>query len=271
MDDGEVGPLTALSVNDARVVPGSSQLASIAGAYSTTPSADPAGHAATVFAELLRARGITVDGETKAGPAPASGQQIAAVDSLTVAEIVAQMLRFSDNNTAELLLKEIGLKAKKDPSSAGGAAVVLETLKGWGLNTEGVVVADGSGLDQTNRVTCDLLVRLLERDGPLGPLAAGLAVPQQNGTLRDRYEDSPAIDNVRAKTGTLSGVTSLSGWVASDIGSHIAFSYLMNMPDRAVEQTDLERQELLTELLTTYPDLPPMDQLEPLPAVTAGA
>jgi D-alanyl-D-alanine carboxypeptidase/D-alanyl-D-alanine-endopeptidase (penicillin-binding protein 4) len=266
MNDGEVGPLTALSVNDARVVPGGSQLAGIAGASSTTPSTDPPAHAAVVFAEVLRARGIVVDGETKAGPAPTSGQQIAAVDSLTVAEIVGQMLRFSDNNTAELLLKEVGLKAKKDPTTPGGAAVVLDTLAKWGFNTEGVVVADGSGLDQTNKVTCDLLVQILERGGPLGPLAAGLAVPQQNGTLRDRYEDSPAIDNVRAKTGTLSGVTSLSGWVASDIGSHIAFSYLMNMADRPVDQQDLERQELLTELLTLYPDLPPMDQLEPLPA-----
>ena len=270
LNEGEAGPLTGLSVNDARVIPGGSQLGRLESPSAATPAVDPAAHGSTVFAELLRARGVVIDGVAKSGAAPGTGQQLAAIDRLTIEESVAQMLRFSDNNTAELLLKEVGLKGKKDPSTAGGIAVATEKLNEWKLPMEGVVLADGSGLDQNNKVTCNLLVKLLERDGALGPLSAGLAIPKENGTLRDRYDDSLAFDNVRAKTGTLSGVTSLSGWVASDKGSHIAFAYVMNMPGESVESSDLRRQEQLTEALTTYPDLPPMNALEPLSALDAS-
>ena len=58
--------------------------------------------------------------------------------------------------------------------------------------------------------------------------------------------------------------------LSPDKGSHIAFAYVMNMPGESVESSDLRRQEQLTEALTTYPDLPPMNALEPLSALDAS-
>lgn len=262
--DGEVGPLSGLSVNDARQFSGS-QLASVGSASQAAPAADPAVLAAEVLKELLVARGIAVDGQAVRGQVPTTARQLADMPSLTVQEIVGQMMRFSDNSTAELLLKEIGKATSGSGSTDAGLAAVRKKLTEWKMPMAGVVLVDGSGLSPDNRVTCKLLVELLIRGGPNGALAAGLAVPRQNGTLRDRYQDSLAFDNVRAKTGTLNSVTSLSGWVNSDSGRFIPFSYLQNLGGSAVEPGDLQRQVNVTEVLMSYPQLPPTKDLGPSP------
>ncbi|MEZ5372216.1 MAG: D-alanyl-D-alanine carboxypeptidase [Microthrixaceae bacterium] len=155
--NGEVGPLSALSVNDARDRTDASDLAEIAGAANSEPAEDPPAHAAEVLRELLLARGVTVDGGFSSGEAPDEARQIAAIESPPVVDLVAQMLRFSDNNTAELLLKEVGREAGGEGSTEAGLEVEREKLDEWGIDTEGVVLVDGSGLSSSNRATCNML------------------------------------------------------------------------------------------------------------------
>ena len=266
--NGEVGPLSALSVNDARDRTNGSDLADIASGAISEPSANPPAHAAEVLRELLIARGVAVEGAFSSGDAPDQARQIAAVQSLPVEDLVAQMLQFSDNNTAELLLKEVGREAGGEGSTAAGIKVEMELLKKWGISTEGIVLVDASGLSSANRVTCTLLRRVLDHGEADGRLADALAVPGQNGTLRDRWVDSPARDAVRAKSGTLSIVTGLSGWVRTPAEFDLSFSFLVNRPGANIVQDDLIRQEQLTEAVLAYPQLPDPEKLavsEPRP------
>ena len=129
------------------------------------------------------------------------------------------MLTTSDDNTAESLLKEIGLVASGAGTRAAGSAAVLETLASWGLPTEGIVITDGSGLDRSNVLTCELLVGVLDHAGTSGTIHDALPVAGTSGTLADVFVGTPVQGVLRAKTGTLSGAKSLSGYYPATDGS----------------------------------------------------
>lgn len=247
--DNQVGPLSGLSVNDAKGYPAGEATGTV------HPATDPAAYAAGVLIDLLRARGVEVTGGPASGKAPGGLTTIAEVPSLPVSGIVGEMLAWSDNNTAELLLKELG-RTRDTPTTAGGIAVVEQHLRKTGVDTEGQVMVDGSGLDPTNRVTCRLLDGVLQNDGPKSPLAGGLPVAGKTGTLDDRFRGSPAAGKVRAKTGTLRDVSALSGWVTTDRGAELSFAYVLNTPNRRVGGADERRAEQLTEAMLSYPDAP---------------
>ena len=251
IDQAQVGPLSALSVNDGRTYP------AIAGAPAAPakPAADPAAYAAQALHELLVARGVTIAAPPGSGSAPADLTHVVDVPSLAMSQIVAEMLTFSDNNTAELLVKELGHAAAGQGSTAAGLDAIRQSLGTANLPIDGLALADGSGLDLGNRVTCDLLDAILAADGTAGPISTGLAVANGDvGTLEDRYRGSPAAGKVRAKTGTLRNVSALSGWVRSDKGHDLSFAIVFNTGDRQVNAGDLELEENLTEALLSYPD-----------------
>ena len=131
---------------------------------------------------------------------------------------------------------------RKEGSTAAGVAAIADSLKARGFDLTGVVIHDGSGLDPTDRATCRLLDRILQSDGADGPIAKGLPVAHQTGTLEDRYYRSPAAGKVRAKTGTLKNVTALSGWVHTDKGVDLSFSVVLDL-DRDVGGADLRFSE----------------------------
>src|SRR3546814_2695205 len=106
-------------------------------------------------------------------------------------DVVAQMLRESDNSTAELLIKELG-HGVGDPSTAGGLAVATAVLAEAGIEMSGVAMADGSGLSVDNRVPCDVLVDVLSGSEPAPTIRAGLAVAAETGTLAERLRGSDA-------------------------------------------------------------------------------
>jgi D-alanyl-D-alanine carboxypeptidase/D-alanyl-D-alanine-endopeptidase (penicillin-binding protein 4) len=209
----EGGPLGALMVNDG-VVPG----------VATRPS-DPALAAAQVFGGLLADRGVVVAGGWTRDVLPAGAPEITKVSSAPLVNQLQAILVNSDNNASELLLKEVGLKASGSGSTSGGAAAVLGLLESWGL-AEGVVVADGSGLSRENRVPCSVFADLLER---LADRLPGLlAVAGESGTLRSIFEGESVDGRLLGKTGTLSGVKSLVGYVPVENGSPVRFTILMN-------------------------------------------
>jgi D-alanyl-D-alanine carboxypeptidase/D-alanyl-D-alanine-endopeptidase (penicillin-binding protein 4) len=175
------------------------------------------------------------------------------------------MLTSSDNNTAESLMKEIGLSQRKEGSTAAGTAATTDLLAAQHFDLDGVVIHDGSGLDPDDRATCRLLDQILQADGPNGPIAAGLPVAARTGTLRDRYAKSPAAGVVRAKTGTLRDVTALSGWIHTTKGVDLSFSVILDL-GRSVDAADLRFAERVTEAALAYPETIDLATVSPLPA-----
>lgn len=212
----DVGPLSSLTVND--------------GADGWGPGArpfdDPAAGAASVFNELLRQRGVRVRGLPGSGALRPGSVEVAAVDSPTMAELAGQMLRESDNLTAELLVRELGLKVHGRGTSAAGALAVHQTLRDLGLPMKNVNIQDGSGLDPANRVTCRLLTAILQRGD--ADLERGLPIAAQTGTLYKRFLATPVAGHLRAKTGSIRQVAALAGYVDAASGRRLTFAYVLN-------------------------------------------
>jgi serine-type D-Ala-D-Ala carboxypeptidase/endopeptidase (penicillin-binding protein 4) len=257
----EAGPYDALMVNDSRVS-GDPQRAT-----------NPALGAATELTQLLAARHVSVGAAPAAGTAPAGSRVLASVHSAPMTDVVAEMLSTSDNNTAELLLKELGFVKAHAGTRAAGIGVVTRTLAAWGLPMAGVSMADGSGLSNDDRVTCQLFVGLLARHRPTDPLGAALPVAGRTGTLAGIFTGSPIAGKMRAKTGTLGNapynadppaVKSLSGYVALAGGGAIEFSLLLNasgtLTDQRVYRPIWDR---FAAVLATYPSRATPDQLAP--------
>jgi len=212
----EVGPLGALLLNDGVVL------------ASPIKPDQPALSAAQEFLRLLNERGVVVRGVAKIGTASVDLPVVASINSAPLSAIVEEMLTNSDNNTAELLLKEIGWQKLATGTRIAGAQVVQTTLQEMGLAIDGLVIVDGSGLDRGNRATCALLSSLLERDGGFGLLGSGLAIAGQTGTLHDLLADTKASDRLHAKTGTLTGAKALSGYVVYAPEKAATFSLILN-------------------------------------------
>ena len=254
----QTGPLSALSVNDGFAEWPAS------GAGPVEPAPDPAAHAAEVFRLLLEERGITVGAGARSGPAPAGAPVVAEHRSPPLREIVGQMLSESDNATAELLLKELGLQVEGAGTFAAGATAAARVLAEAGFDMTGTTVVDGSGLASGNAVDCDLLVDLLEHPPTAEAIAAGLAVAGETGTLAERWLGTPLVGRVRAKTGTLNQVTALAGQATTDGAGEATFALVVNVaePDRIQLET-VAAQQRLAELLVAHPDEPDLSAFAP--------
>lgn len=233
--DHESGPLSALTVNK-----GWGSFPSKANPRTPlAPSPDPAHTAADDLTLLLAQRGVTVTGGTASGPAPAGLPELTHLDSLPLSDILREMLTESDDQTAELLLKELGHSGGVG-STANGVVVLRKALAAAGLDLAGTIQVDGSGLDRGNRATCHFLTSLLAVSGPLSPLSAGLPVAAQTGTLKGRFGNTPAAGRLRAKTGTLDDVSSLSGFVQTVPGGSVTFSFITNGSPKTAPQAAAE-------------------------------
>lgn len=246
---GQAGPFSALTVDDGFAWPGGRAFT------------DPAAGAAEVLLRLLAEREVAVAGGSDSGRAPSEVHTVAEVASPPIEELVAQMLRESDNGTAELLVKELGRRVEGEGSTEAGLAVVRATVTRLGLPTEGLALRDGSGLDPGNRVTCRLLQGALAAAGANGPLAEGLAVAGRTGTLADRLRGEEVAGLVRAKTGTLRDVAALAGFAGRPDGPNAAFSLVVNGEDAVDDAFAL--QERLAATLLDHPRAPDLDELGP--------
>ncbi len=191
--------------------------------------ANPAAAAAQVFRVALRRAGLAVSGP-RPGTAAVGADQIAAVQSAPVGEIVQQVLSVSDNNAAEVLARHVALAMDEPASFVGGAAAVLEVLRSLGLDVAGSRLYDGSGLSRANRVTASLLLDVLSAGASsehprLREVVTGLPVAGFTGSLQDRFDrgEPEGRGRVRAKTGTLTGVHGLAGIAADRDGTLMAF------------------------------------------------
>ncbi len=248
----EAGPLGALMVDDGTLL------------GDPFKPAQPAVGAATAFTRLLRARGITVIAAPRSGVAPTDGVTIGEVISAPLGVLLGDVLANSDNNAAELLLKEIGLVDEGSPTRVAGLQAVVSVLEQRGISTNGVVLVDGSGLDANNRLTCSLLVDLLESFGSQSVLAEGLALAGSTGTLREQLTTPPALRRVRAKTGTLRTSKALSGFYEVSDGA-ITFSLLLNGPGVSNQSAYQPQWKSLMNALGAFSDEPRTQDLLPRP------
>lgn len=184
--------------------------------------------AARAMARALRARSIRVAGKTKTGRAPTGARRLARVSSPTVADLARLVNSPSDNFLAETLLKELGARFGAGGSTASGATVARKVAEGFGARPK---IADGSGLSRANSTSPRDVIALIAgiRGTPSrDEFEASLAVAGRSGTLSSRMRGTAASGNCRAKTGTLSNVSSLAGTCRSASGHTIAFALLMN-------------------------------------------
>ena len=198
------------------------------GRYGRFTSHDPALAAAQLFRLALVRAGVHVAGGAAHGVADDVAQPLASVDSATTAAIVHWMDRVSDNFVAEMLVKELGAVQGTGGTTAAGLRVVTGLLAAAGVPLDGVELADGSGLSLSDRLTPTALATLLSamwNDFEVRlELLASLPLAGRTGTLHDRMRGGAATGVVRAKTGTTSNASALSGFV----GDHYVFSILQN-------------------------------------------
>lgn len=184
----------------------------------------------TLLKEMLQQEGIVVNGEVSHGLVPPDAVVIATHLSPPLMDILRLMNKPSDNTIAELIFKTLGAEVKGEPGTwQKGQQVVGEFLGEMGAAFR---VVDGSGLSRYNLVTAELLVHLLVsvyNDFELMPdYVASLPIAGVDGTLKNRMKGMRAEKLLRAKTGTLSGVSALAGYTVTADSEVLAFSILIS-------------------------------------------
>ncbi len=238
---GNFTPIQPLMLDGGRMDPGARDGARVD---------NPAEVAGLAFAKLLGLDQKTVD----VVKTTADATQLASVSSAPISDLVENTIQISDNVSAEMLGRETALSRGGDPSFTGAVRESLAALSAAGLDPTGAVMSDGSGLSVDDRIPARLLGAILSAaaapsQGPddtefLRPIIAGLPVAGGDGTLDDRF--TPDADSaagrgvVRAKTGTLTNVSSLAGVVTDADGRLLVFAFMSNgvLPSKARPRLD---------------------------------
>lgn len=254
----EAGPYAGLMANDSRVE---------GDAYRWD---DPIAAAAEEFSRRLSAVGISNAGGGGRSDGDGSAMVLASIESAPLRDIVAEMLMTSDNNTAELLLKEIDYASGGEGTRLGGIEATRATLAGLGVPVDGLGLVDGSGLANNAMVRCETLVAALDRGDPT--VIDGLAVAGVSGTLSDVFVGSPLEGRLQAKTGTLGNppydqdppaVKALAGRYVSDGGERITFALLLNQFMINDQANYRPIWDDLASALAAYPSGPSLETLGP--------
>jgi serine-type D-Ala-D-Ala carboxypeptidase/endopeptidase (penicillin-binding protein 4) len=199
--------------------------------------ADPLGYAAAVLRMQLEANGVHVAGGVRRGAAGPEASLLLAFEGMPLHDIASLFLKYSNNFIAECLLKWMALGPAPAPEAKpaswpAGAAALRARLVALGIPLGEAKLVDGSGLSRANRVSARLLVEALRRGAAsfdAGPeLLAGLPIAALDGTLERRANG--ARGRVRAKTGSLDGVSSLAGFARTERGRELVFAVIVNAP-----------------------------------------
>ena len=228
-----VGPLSALTFDRARAA---------AGGWASDPRLQAA---IRLDAELERL-GIRVARTPARRRSRATGTALAAVASPRLGRLAEIANVRSDNFFAEILLKHLG---PRPGSTDGGARDAVAVASELGVSAR---LVDGSGLSRSNRATPEQVARMLARirDRPTwAPFFDSLPVAGREGTLSERMTKGPARDRCRGKTGSLTGVSTLSGYCQSVGGDLIVFSFLM---ERVKVEGARRLQDRMVEALARY-------------------
>ncbi|MDF1606207.1 D-alanyl-D-alanine carboxypeptidase/D-alanyl-D-alanine-endopeptidase [Nocardioides sp. YIM 152315] len=245
--DAVVAPIRSLWVDEGRPANGFGRVD------------DPSLAAATAFAAALARAGVEVIGIPEPRRADAADEELARVTSPPLGQLVEHTLATSDNEAAEVLARQTALAVGAPPTFAGGAGAVLDAIAALGVPTDGAEVYDGSGLSRDDRLDPDTLTGLLAVAGSaehpeLRTVVTGLPVAGFNGSLTERFVQdvaAPGRGAVRAKTGTLTGVSGLAGSVTDRRGAPMVFAFLS---DRIDPVDTLDARAALDEITAALAD-----------------
>ncbi|MFS0672237.1 D-alanyl-D-alanine carboxypeptidase/D-alanyl-D-alanine-endopeptidase [Ornithinibacillus sp. 179-J 7C1 HS] len=193
---------------------------------------EPTEYALEIFCRSLKKNGISYSGEVKTGKTPKDATQLFVRKSMSLAELSVPFMKLSNNGHGEIIVKELGKIKNGIGSWDSGLEVLNKTLEKLGVDTSKLVIRDGSGISHVTlippNVISDFLFRIQEKkwfDSFYRSLpVAGEADRMIGGTLHERMFGL----NVHAKTGTIMGVSTLSGYLTTDEGEELIFSIMLN-------------------------------------------
>lgn len=215
LTSGYLAPTTGLAVDAARMTD----------EHYAPRYDDPSLAAGQVFANRLAERGVSVDG--KAERASAAGEVIASVEGAPLSEVAALTLYESDNTIAEVTSLVHARETGRPTTPEGAAAATKAGLKALGVDITGLELFDGAGFSENNRITpAQLSGTLVAAYGAeaTADILDWLPVGALEGTVVNRYVDTAAAGQMRAKTGSLTGVSALAGVVQTAEGRWLAFA-----------------------------------------------
>ncbi|TQM85117.1 D-alanyl-D-alanine carboxypeptidase/D-alanyl-D-alanine-endopeptidase (penicillin-binding protein 4) [Saccharothrix saharensis] len=197
---------------------------------------EPTGLVTSLFRDALARHGVRVLGGTGTGTTPAGARVLGEHLSMPLSELLVPFMKLSNNMHAEILVKTVGRAVSGEGSWTAGLRAMTAKLGEWGVDPSAVSLRDGSGLSRMDQVSPDQLAALLlaARREPWFATwhdslpVAGAADRMVGGTLRNRMRGTPAEGNVRAKTGSLTGVSALSGYVTTADGVPLVFAMISN-------------------------------------------
>lgn len=187
--------------------------------------------------EALARAGIAVTGPAMdadvlpAGDAARTPRPLFVHESPPLAVVLAGFLKPSQNQIGEILLKTLGRELRGAGTASAGIAAIDSMMGAWGLDRDALAQADGSGLSRYNQVAPELLTGVLlhmDRSPHRETWRAALPQGGVDGTLASRMRGTPLQGRVIAKTGTLSGVRALSGYLTTADGEPLIFSTIVN-------------------------------------------
>ena len=197
------------------------------------PAKNPAKAYLDAFHDALVRKSIRMDGAVRDSifPTPFKMDTLFVLVSPPLREILPALMKPSQNQIAEILLRTIGLERGGLGTADSARKIVGQQLLAWGVQPDGFVIRDGSGLSDQDLLTPETIVRVLDRiqrDTAFATYYNAMPIAGVDGTIDTRMKGTPAEGNVHAKTGTLSKARSLSGYVTTAEGERLIFSILAN-------------------------------------------
>jgi serine-type D-Ala-D-Ala carboxypeptidase/endopeptidase (penicillin-binding protein 4) len=220
---------------------------------------EPSMYAINLLEDSLTKQGIKVVGKIKHGSAPDKLKQLISHKSMPLSKLLIPFMKLSNNGHAEVLVKEMGKVVHDDGSWEKGLEAMNSEIERFGINTDQLVVRDGSGISHANLIPANVVTGLLyqaqkEKWFPSFKNSlpvAGASDRMTGGTLRSRMKSELLKENVIAKTGSLTGVSTLAGYVKTENGKDIIFAVLLN--NLLDEKSGKKVQDQLVEILASQP------------------
>jgi serine-type D-Ala-D-Ala carboxypeptidase/endopeptidase (penicillin-binding protein 4) len=197
------------------------------------PAKNPAKAYLDALHDALVRKSIRMDGGVRDSilPTPLKMDTLFVLVSPSLREILPALMKQSQNQIAEILLRTIGLERGGVGTADSARKIVGQQLLAWGVQPDGFVIRDGSGLSDQDLLTPETIVRVLDRiqrDTAFATYYNSMPIAGVDGTIDTRMKGTPAEGNVHAKTGTLAKARSLSGYVTTADGERLIFSILAN-------------------------------------------